>query len=205
MTLVATWFNPEQPNTPEIWSVADTAITSVDLTLQDISELNILTEHGSKILEVPIVCKILPNKNHEVYFRSSIGFAFAGSSLVALNTYATLCTLLNSLGSTAAKKALPDYISISNTVKQIISFYTTSIRARVEICVYGFCPKTRVPFITSITSKLVKGIWEYVVNQEGAGIKIAGFNIGGTIGTESTNQTVSRIKFSVPLQFPVKG
>jgi hypothetical protein len=35
-----------------------------------------------------------------------------------------------------------------------------------------------------------------------AGIKIVGLSIGGGLQKESLNQTVSRIKFSVPLTFP---
>lgn len=39
----------------------------------------------------------------------------------------------------------------------------------------------------------------------GAGIKIAGFiNIGGDLQNENANQSVSRIKFSVPLSLPAR-
>ena len=36
----------------------------------------------------------------------------------------------------------------------------------------------------------------------GAGIKIVGFNVGGTLQNEITNQSISRIKFSIPLTLP---
>lgn len=35
-----------------------------------------------------------------------------------------------------------------------------------------------------------------------AGIKVVGLSIGGGLQKENTNQTVSKIKFSVPLTFP---
>ncbi len=38
----------------------------------------------------------------------------------------------------------------------------------------------------------------------GAGIKIAGLNIGGDLQNESVNQRISRIKFSIPLTLPSK-
>jgi len=38
----------------------------------------------------------------------------------------------------------------------------------------------------------------------GVGIKIAGINIGGKLQNESANQTISRIKFSLPLTLPSK-
>jgi hypothetical protein len=39
-------------------------------------------------------------------------------------------------------------------------------------------------------------------SEGGASIKVAGINIGGGLQKENTNQTVSRIKFNVPLTFP---
>jgi hypothetical protein len=38
----------------------------------------------------------------------------------------------------------------------------------------------------------------------GGGIKIAGISIGGQLQNETANQSVSRIKFSVPLTLPAK-
>lgn len=38
-----------------------------------------------------------------------------------------------------------------------------------------------------------------------AGIKVVGLSLGGGLEKEIQNQTVSRIKFSVPLTFPSKG
>jgi len=48
-----------------------------------------------------------------------------------------------------------------------------------------------------------------IVNEKdiangGAGINIAGIQIGGTLQNETVNQSVSRIKFSIPLTIPAK-
>lgn len=40
------------------------------------------------------------------------------------------------------------------------------------------------------------------IAEGGAGIKVAGLSIGGGLQKESVNQTISRIKFTVPLTFP---
>jgi hypothetical protein len=71
-------------------------------------------------------------------------------------------------------------------------------------------PTKESQFFNFVESKLVNNI-EFDVavtttendNANGcAGIKIAGINIGGGIENQTSNQTVSRIKFNIPLQLP---
>lgn len=143
MTLVASWFNFEPNTEPSIWTAADTQISDGN---------NILTLEGCKVFELPVVCKHLNSPNQPVYHRSSLGFAYAGSSITALNTYATLSSVLCNLGS--GRPDLPDYDSIVYKALDILKLYTTIEQNRkAEISIWGFCPKTKQPFIAVIGPK----------------------------------------------------
>ncbi len=143
MTLVASWFNFEPKTEPSIWTAADTQISDGK---------DVLTLEGSKVFELPIVCKHLNSPYQPVYHRSSLGFAYAGSSITALNTYATLSSILCNLGS--GRPFLPDYQSIVNKAFDVLKLYTTTDQNRkAEISIWGFCPKTKQPFIAAIRPK----------------------------------------------------
>jgi len=139
MTLVASWMNLERLHAPELWTIADTKI---------ITNETILTEEGAKLLELPIVCRNVSMPSQPIYYRSSIGFAYAGSSLVGFNVHAMLTSILSNLGS--ANNKLPDYVSIAEKTRVIAMKYSESIRDLTEICLHGFCPKSKQPFIVTI-------------------------------------------------------
>ncbi|MDO3643848.1 hypothetical protein [Mucilaginibacter sp. L3T2-6] len=165
MTLVAIWYNSERSNDEQIWAAADTSISNVETTLQGHEFHTTLTEFGSKVLELPVVCKLLPNITQEVYFRTSLGFAFAGSSLVGLNCYSTLASLLSSLGSPQKIKAIPDYKSILKKATEILSLYSASVRGLAETAIYGFCPQSNEPFIAKISATLVDDKYVYTAQE----------------------------------------
>lgn len=140
MTLVASWFNFEPNTEPSIWTAADTQISDGN---------NVLTLEGCKVFELPVVCKHLNSPQQPVYHRSSLGFAYAGSTITAINTYATLSSVLCNLGS--GMPYLPDYESIVEKALEILKLYTTIEKNRkAEISIWGFCPQTKNPFIAII-------------------------------------------------------
>lgn len=142
MTLVATWVNFENERYPSLWSIADTKVANGLLTL---------TEEGAKVLELHVNCKQYSGNDYgQVKYRTSLGFAYAGSTLVGLNTYAALNTILCNLGAGYENRMRPDYHSILGLAKNILKVYTTSIRSLGEISIWGFCPKTNKAFIGSI-------------------------------------------------------
>lgn len=149
MTLIISWIKPDsETNKKTIWTLSDGKIMTGDRTL---------TLEGSKILELHLRCKYLKGPPpREIYYRSSIGFAYAGSSLVGLNTFATLADIVSNLGGDKEKNDLPSHQDISEKAKLIIARYTSSIQSVCEILLFGFCPKTNEPFISKIAPK--KGI-----------------------------------------------
>jgi hypothetical protein len=157
MTAILSWFNREKDNLPYLMTVGDTKITGSD---------TILTLEGAKVLELPIKCKDISKIPHEIYFNSSIGFAFAGSSLVGLNVYCYLQTIFSNLGGTREQNNLPDYKSICLKAKEIISLYTSSIQGVSELMLSGFCPKSKIPFICIIKPVKIHGEIEYEIEMK---------------------------------------
>jgi hypothetical protein len=141
MTLVACWLNCEPNVSPSIWTAADTQISS---------GIDTLTLEGSKILELQIVCSEINTPNRKHYFRASLGFAYAGSSFTAFNTYSTLSVILSNLAGSAQSLDLPDHISITNKCRDVLKHYMTQESRAAELCIYGFCPVTHQPFISQI-------------------------------------------------------
>ncbi len=154
MTLVLSWVRPDIDNSDKtIWAFADGKIMNEDTTL---------TLEGSKILELHIRCRDLKGlPPRPVYHRSSIGFAYAGSTLTGFNTFATLSDICSNLGGDQNKNNLPTFNDIADKAKQILKRYTVSNDRKCEILLFGFCPKNLHPFITKISPKLVNEVIEY--------------------------------------------
>lgn len=154
MTLVISWIKLD-PTTSDktIWTLADGKIMNDDTTL---------TLEGSKVLELHIRCKNMkgpPPRN--IYYRSSIGFAYAGSTLTGFNTFATLSDVCNNLGGDQDKNNLPTQKDIAEKAKIILQKYTVSQDRKCEIILFGFCPKNQTPFITKISPRQINETVEY--------------------------------------------
>jgi len=152
MTAILSWFNKENGTSPYIITVGDTKISGTEGTL---------TLEGAKVLELPIKCKDLTTPLQEIYFSSSIGFAFAGSTLIGLNVYCYLQTVLSNLGGLKQNNNLPDYKSIADKAKEVLLLYTTSVRSVSELMLFGFCPKYKTPFICTIKPKSTENGIDY--------------------------------------------
>ena len=86
MTVAAVWKVEER-----IYAVADTRLSR--------EPGNILTEHGPKLLPLSVLCK-QPGPSgffDREKYRTTIGFAYAGSSLAGLSTHALANILFQSL------------------------------------------------------------------------------------------------------------
>src|SRR5690606_2128125 len=135
MTLIASWVNNEDRNNPSIWTLGDTKVSSVD------GEETLSLEHG-KVFELQIICAnsgLPPSPSNRV-FQHSIGFAYAGSSLVGLNSYATLNTILSNIST--IDKLPPSLEEICETVSKIIRYYSASFcndKMAFEAMIYGYC------------------------------------------------------------------
>jgi len=144
MTLVASWISLEKGAQRSIWVAADTKISSRNTAL---------TLEGAKVLELQIACRSLSHDWGTVVYRTSLCFAYAGSSLVALNSYAALSTILSNLGAGGGSLARPSAFSILEAAEKILKLYCVEIRDLAHLTISGFCPKTNKPFIGTIKSK----------------------------------------------------
>lgn len=157
MTAILSWLIKDKDDNPFFMTVGDTKISQMD-------GLKTLTLEGAKILELVIKCKDLSTPQQFVYHNSSIGFAFAGSSLVALNTYTLLQSIFSNIGGLSKTNNLPDFPSLADIAKKALEFYFKSIRSNCEIILFGFCPKHNSPHIATISSFLEDGKITTTVN-----------------------------------------
>ncbi|WP_214073582.1 hypothetical protein [Mucilaginibacter sp. dw_454] len=156
MTIVASWFNNESPKTPSIWTASDTKISfETGATLQ-----------GNKIFELSVVCKQLSGNGYgTILHRSSLTFAYAGSTMLAVNTFATLNTVLGNLGGGGVtNRLLPDGESILRSAATILRMHNMSIRNAGEITICGVCPKSGRLFIGKVTAKMKEDVMDYSID-----------------------------------------
>ena len=138
MTLVAVWNSG-----PRLQAIADTRLVR--------APGNVLTEHGPKILPMTIVCKNdgpSPEVDIEV-LRTTIGFAYSGSTLSALSSHAlanALCS--NLLGPTGAP--IPTLAEIAAMVANIATSYMREVgqlagpNALFSAILFGFRHRTQM-------------------------------------------------------------
>jgi hypothetical protein len=88
MTLVVAWFRERFGN---LWVAADTRISANPF---------VLTEHGPKIFQIPVVCrKILRHGETSRIYRTNYGFAYSGSTVSALGVHALASACCQNLSS----------------------------------------------------------------------------------------------------------
>gem|GEM_PF-1891451 len=116
---------------PCIWTIGDTLITSGDLNL---------SFESSKIFEINVTIRPFNSLFGRPQFSQQVGYAFAGSSMVGLNTFATLSGILSNL--TGRPQAVPSIKNIAATALKIIDTYASSICSpsnNFEALIYGYC------------------------------------------------------------------
>lgn len=63
----------------------------------------------------------------------------------------------------------------------------------------GYRDVVDLDFDVAITASEVSG------KEGGGGLKVASLNLGGKVESKTENQTISRVKFSLPLVLPIVG
>ncbi len=106
----------------------------------------VLLDSGAKLFPLSIKCK-KPNTTgffDDVYFNYSIGMAYAGSSLVGLNLYATLSNVLQNLNG-LNENTIPLILDISNFASKLLKRMIGEAGiiigdgAVCELAIFGFC------------------------------------------------------------------
>lgn len=134
----------------------------------------------------------------DVYHESSIGFSFAGSSLIAFNAFAYLDFKFKNLCGQSSENNLPDYKSLCEKVKEVAEYsvkntFLENSNRHVEIILFGYCPKTKKPFICKIKNNASEQA-KYELEYLGNGEKINWFVIGNH--TQKIENLISKELYS---------
>lgn len=139
MTIVVSWISRER-EFPTLWVVADSRLSVKEI------EVKPLLDCGSKLFSIYVAC-VGPNEKgyfDSVYFSTTIGMAFAGSSLIPLNLYAFISYTLRNIAN--VDNVIPSMEEIANHVKAAFkslleSYIDTNFTSKsCEISIFGYCP-----------------------------------------------------------------
>lgn len=142
MTIVVLWYREKFD---QLWCAADSRISNAGAPA---------TDSGAKIFPVPINCHRQTTPGTWVEYSShKVGFAFAGSSLSALNTLALTSACTQQLRSDHDAEEAPSVEAVANLFKNVAEFYIRDISSRLvgastelkryffDSFVFGFCPR----------------------------------------------------------------
>ncbi|MCY1217884.1 hypothetical protein D9M68_430810 [compost metagenome] len=158
MTAIAIWRNDEAPSHPSLWVAADSRVTAQRHT--------VLVEDAAKVLSLPIVCRAQNQEGFftEVYHSHSVGYCFAGSTLMGQNVYLGLTPLLSNLISPV--RYVP---SLEDVAAHLFSYLRRSFddfkvragsTAMFEAAMFGACPRTKSLCVYHFRPKLKEGVYE---------------------------------------------
>lgn len=138
MTAIAIWFNNESQEHPTLWVAADSRISASQTG-------RVLLEDGAKIFPLQIVCRE-PGADgffSKVSYFHSIGFCFAGNTLMGQNAYLSLAPLLSNLISpTGYAPSMADIALYVHTyLQRTFDDYKSRVgeHAIFEAALFGYC------------------------------------------------------------------
>ncbi|MEO9340587.1 hypothetical protein ABFT80_24560 [Mesorhizobium sp. SB112] len=158
MTAIAIWRNDEVEGNPSLWAAADSRVSGVDGTL--------LIADAVKILSLPIICR-RPGPDgffSDAYFVHTLGYCFAGSTLMGQNTYLGITPLLSNLIS--ATSYIP---SIEDIARQILAYLKVTFedyrpigaqQSLFEVAIFGYCHRAHQLEIVHFRPELVQNVYE---------------------------------------------
>jgi hypothetical protein len=158
MTAIVIWRNDEVAGNPSLWVVADSKVS-------DNSGQQLIGD-AVKVMSLPIICRG-PDAGgffSNAYFVHTLGYCFAGSTLMGQNTFLGLSMLLSNLMSTTT------YIpSMEDIARHILAYLTVSFRdyssiaakqSFFETALFGYCHRTQRLEIFVFSPRLVNGVFE---------------------------------------------
>lgn len=140
MTIVATWLNKES-GVPRLWSVSDSRLSLPSSVF----------DFGAKLFSIRLSCLEAGPDGfiNKVHFTNTIGFSFAGSSLMGLNLHALLSHFLGNLTSPTQQREIPSMEDVANFAKNLIEHLIqehqmTMLQGTPPVCevaISGYCVK----------------------------------------------------------------
>lgn len=119
MTVVVAW---REQLGGLLWVVSDSRISDGDA-----DQRRVLTDHGAKVLEIPVAVYSGTEFIDVPYYRTTLGFSFAGSSLIAMQAVATAQPLWSRLAT--ADTALPTLDDLAHHFALILERYAKGLGA----------------------------------------------------------------------------
>jgi hypothetical protein len=163
MTLVVAWYREKFG---QLWVAADTRISGSP---------GIITDHGPKIFQVPILCRKLntDDKTSRLY-RGNYGFAFAGSTISALGTHALASACCQNL--VAERKIDPPTVEdVANLYRKLADLQIREICSRTNPnqwqsfffwgFVFGYCLLKKTFQLWVIESHLRENNFEVIMGE----------------------------------------
>nr|WP_144020654.1 hypothetical protein [Burkholderia sp. AU33423] len=170
MTTVAIWYQDREPY-ESVWACSDSCIS--DPPTHSESEPLPLLRHSPKIFPLQITCIEHGPVPEVAAFQHTIGLAYAGSSLFAVNLYAALTPILSNLrGSHGANVSIRNVADLAKVF--LLEFGQTygeryGKLARVEVALFGYCKverARRVFVLTPTSQKDCSGNLKQVISIE---------------------------------------
>lgn len=136
MTAIAIWCNHEIHDNPALWIAADSRVSDTNYTL---------IEDAAKVFSLPVVCRASSEGGFfsNIYYAHTLGYCFAGSTLMGQNAFLGLTPLLSNLVSQTS------YIpSLSDIAQHVLSFLShtfddykqrVGLNAVFEVAIFGHC------------------------------------------------------------------
>ncbi|WP_129212668.1 hypothetical protein [Crenobacter cavernae] len=182
MTIVVLWYRQKFG---QLWCAADSRLSSGASTL---------TDSGTKILPVPVVCRHQESGSRYVtHTHFTLGFAFAGSSLTALNAHAIASACTQNLASGQGYVKPPSVEAVADLFKSVAEHTIRDAAWRLpapdeagqryffEAMIFGYCRVAKsfkafaiVPNITSGSFEMMKG--ELILGDHGYHLMGSGAN-----------------------------
>ena len=158
MTAIAIWRNDEVPDHPSLWVAADSRVTAHQHAVR--------VEVAAKVLSLPVVCRA-PDPDvffSETYLNHSLGYCFAGSTLMGQNAYLGLVPLLSNLVS--PQKYVP---SLEDVALHLLAYLRRSFddfklragpAAMFEAALFGASARTGSLGVFHFRPEMVDGVYE---------------------------------------------
>lgn len=138
MTAIAIWFNEEVPGNPTIWVAGDSKVSKD-------SRGALLIDDALKVAALPVMCR-KPNAAGffaDLFYANTLGYAFAGSTLLGHNIYLALAPLLSNISSpTGCAPSLSDLVLYVKKYLQLSleTYVLNAVHPNLEIAIFGYCP-----------------------------------------------------------------
>jgi len=141
MTILIAW---REDRTDRAWIVSDSRLSRAG----EVGRV-VLTDHAAKILEIPVGLYDLQSQNGPAIKAARLGFAYTGSMLVALQTYAAVVPLWSRLCS-SEQQALPSIHQFAEHLSIFLGTYAKEVGAaggdfRCECVLIGYDVATAAP------------------------------------------------------------